>query len=170
MVGSEQAFELKKLHQILSHFNTAMLITYGAGSNFHGRPMAIAQVEENGDLWFLTAADTPKIQEIQTNNQVLVTFQEKDSRFISLSGRAEIVYDSQKINELWHELFKIWFPGGKSDPNLMLIHIKTEQGEYWDNGGVNRVAFVMEALRAYASGQRMPITDMEENSSRHGRL
>ena len=167
MVGSvPDDFELKKLNRILNHFETAVLVTYGSGNKLHGRPMAIAQIEDNCDLWFITAADTPKLQEIQTNNQVLVTFQDKDTRFVSLCGRAEIVQDSQKIDELWREMFKIWFPGGKTDPNLMLLHVRTDEGEYWDNAGMNRIVFVMEALRAYASGQVMAMNE----GFRHGRV
>lgn len=163
--NTPQDFELNRLHQLLSRFDTAMLVTHGPGDNLHGRPMAVAQVEPNGDLWFITAADTAKIQEIQTNSRVLVTFQEKDSRFVTLSGRAEIVRDTQKLDELWREMFKVWFPEGKGDPNLMLIRVFTEQGEYWDNGGLNRITFVLDALRAYASKQPLPM-----DAARHGRV
>ncbi|HEY9745239.1 MAG TPA: pyridoxamine 5'-phosphate oxidase family protein, partial [Oculatellaceae cyanobacterium] len=158
-MAEAQDFGLSKLHQLLKHFDTAILVTHGGGNSLHARPMAIAQVEDNCDLWFITAADTPKIHEIQTNDRVLVTFQERDTRFITLSGRAEIVQDQRKIDELWREMFKIWFPGGKNDPNLMLIRVRTEEGEYWDNAGVKRVAFVMDALRAYVSGQGMSISE-----------
>jgi general stress protein 26 len=164
--SAPEDFELNRLHQLLNRFDTAMLITHGPGNELHGRPMAVAQIEANCDLWFITAADTPKIQEIQTNSRVLVTFQEKDSRFVTLSGRAEIVHDAQKIGELWREVFRVWFPGGQSDPNLMLIRVFTEKGEYWDNGGLNRVTFMMDALRAYASKQALSM----DNGGRHGRV
>lgn len=156
-----QDFDLQALRQLLGRFETAVLVTHGPGSSLHGRPMAVAQIEDNGDLWFLTASDTPKTQEIQTNNQVLVTFQDKDTRFVSLSGRAEVVRDNQKIDELWKEFFKIWFPEGKTDPTLMLIHISTEQGEYWDNAGVNRIAFVMDALRDQAGSRQSGNVEIE---------
>lgn len=164
--SASQDFELKKLNQLLKRFDAAGLITHGSGNKLHGRPMAIAQVEDNCDLWFITAADTVKLHEIDTNNHVLVTFQDKDTRFVSLCGQAEIVRDQQKIDELWREMFKLWFPGGKTDPNLMLIHVRTDQGEYWDNGGANRIAFVMDALRAYAGKQVMSTGE----GSRHGRV
>lgn len=161
-------FELKKLHSILCRFDTAILVTHGAGDHIHGRPMAIAQIEENCDIWFLTAIDTPKLHEIETNPNVLVTFQDNDIRFVTICGRAEIVHDTFKIDELWREMFKIWFPGGKTDPNLILIHILSDQGEYWDNAGVNRIVFAMEALRAYTSGQAVHTLDME--GRQHGRV
>lgn len=165
MVGSEpENFELAKLRQVLGNFKTAMLVTHGSGGELHGRPMAVAHVEENCDLWFLTGADTPKIHDIQTNNRVLITFQERDSRFVSLSGKADIVRDSAKIDALWQESFKNWFPDGK-DSDLMLIRVLVDQGEYWDNAGINRIAFVMESLRSLAENVSRQI-----ESGRHGRV
>jgi general stress protein 26 len=163
---ANQVDELSKFHDLLTRFDTGMLITHSGNHSLHGRPMAVAQVDAQCDLWFLAGADSPKMDEIRANDEVLVTFQNKRDEFVTLAGRAELVRDPQKIDEIWQEGFKAWFPGGKDDPNLTLIHVQAEQGEYWDNAGANKVSYMFESLRAIAAGDTPNIRE----GSQHGRV
>jgi general stress protein 26 len=158
--------DVRKLIGLLRDFDTAMLITHAGNDRLHGRPMAVAQVEDNGDLWFLSGFDTPKTMEIQGNDHVLVTFQEGRDKVITVSGRAQVERDPLKIEELWREHFKVWFPQGKDDPNLVLIHVRGQEAEYWDNAGANKVAYAFEALGAYMTGSTPDIKEGQQ----HGRV
>jgi len=158
--------ELQKFQGLLSRFDTGMLITQAGNNMLHGRPMAVAQVDEQCDVWFVTDIDSPKMHEIRANDQVIVSFQNKRDEFVTLTGRAELLRDPQKIDEVWQEGFKAWFPGGKADPNLGLIHVRAIQGEYWDNAGANKVSYLLESLRAYMQGDRPQI----QEGSQHGRV
>lgn len=161
-----QTEELSKFHDLLTRFDTGMLITHCGGDSLHARPMAVAQVEDNCDLWFITSIDSPKSMEIRSNEEVLVTFQNKRDEFVTLTGRAELVRDAQKVSELWRESFKLWFPQGVNDPNIALIHVSGRQGEYWDNSGLNKASFMVESLRAYFTGSQAQVRE----GSQHGRL
>lgn len=165
-MANQHVEEQRKFHDLLTRFDTGMLITHTGSMGLHARPMAVAQVEDNCDLWFLTGLDSPKIDEIRYNDNVLVTFQNKRDEFITLSGRAELVRNADKIDELWHESFKVWFPQGQTDPNLVLLHVRTEQGEFWDNTGANKLSYMLESLRAYASGDTPNI----QEGTHHGKL
>lgn len=158
--------ELEKFNDLLNHFDTGMLVTRLGNDELHARPMAVAQVEDNCDIWFLTGLDSPKINEIRSNASVVVTFQDKRDQFVTLCGHAELVQDPQKISELWREPFKVWFPKGISDPNLVLLHVVAEQGEYWDNAGANKITYMMESIRAYATGDTPNI----QEGSQHGKI
>lgn len=160
---AEQQAHLIKL---LRGLDTAMLITLNTEHQFHGRPMAIAQVEDDGTLWFLTAADTAKVHEIEFDSHVHLTAQKGDSVFVTLSGLATLVEDSAKVNELWREPHRVWFPGGPNDPSIELIKVRPERGEFWDNSGGNRFKFLWEAAKAYATGTTPPPDDESE----HGRV
>ena len=165
---SGETGEIRKFCDLLGKFDTGVLITH-SGNNLHGRPMAIAQLEElprGCNLWFVAGSDTPKMEEIRSNEQVLVTFQNRNDQFLTLSGRAELVRDPQKIAELWRDSFKVWFPAGKDDPNLMLIQVHANEGEYWDNGGLKKVAFMLEAAKAYATGDRVSVKE----DGQHGKV
>lgn len=158
--------ELQKFYELLNRFDTGILITHNGSTGLHGRPMAVAQVEGSCDVWFITGLDSPKIEEIRFNDDVLITFQNKRDEFVTLSGRAELVRDSAKVAEIWREPFKVWFPQGQSDPNIALLRVHARQGEYWDNAGVNRISYMFEALKSYASGERPNIKE----GSQHGKV
>jgi general stress protein 26 len=150
---------------LLKKFRSAMLVTLGEGESFHSRPMAIARVEEDGRLWFITAAQSTKVHEIEADSQVAVTVQDGDAAFVALSGRASLVDDRQKVAELWREPFRAWFPGGKDDPSIELILVRPERGEYWDNKGINRITYLWETIKAYATGTRPEVHEGEHHGA-----
>jgi general stress protein 26 len=75
-------------------------------------------------------------------------------KFVSISGTATAVDDPRKVAELWNESWKVWFLGGKTDPSLVLLKVQGDAGEYWDNGGVGGIKCLIEAGKAYLSGEK----------------
>ena len=144
---------------LLKKFHTAMLVTLNGEHGFHARPMAIARVEDDGLMWFITGLDTAKTHEIAYDSHVYLTAQDGDSAFLTISGRASLLADREKIAELWSESFRVWFPEGQDDPNIELIAIRPVRGEFWDNTGFNRCKYLWEAAKAYATGTTPDDTD-----------
>jgi general stress protein 26 len=137
------------LKELLESFDTAMLITR-CGELEHARPMAVAKVETHGDvttIWFVTSRDAPKSDEIRNDSRVSATFQ-SGSRYVALSGTAELAADPAKIKELWKPTWKVWFPEGKDDPKLELIKVNVTDAEFWDNAGTKGIRYVFEAAKA----------------------
>jgi general stress protein 26 len=93
-----------------------------------------------------------KIDEINVNQNALLTFQSA-SRFASVSGQLAVVLDRQLIGKVWRESWKVWFPGGKSDPDIALLKFTAHEGEFWDNAGMQGLKYVYEAARAYVTGE-----------------
>lgn len=155
-----------KLRELLDEFGIVMLATRGARGELRSRPMALVQLEPDGTLWLLTDRHSGKVEEIAQDSHVNVTAQ-ASSKFVSISGNAWSVDDRRKIVELWKESFKIWFPGGKEDPSLVLIKIKADSGEYWDNSGTSGIKYLIEAGRAYLSGTR---PDVDADPKIHGKV
>jgi general stress protein 26 len=58
---------------------------------------------------------------------------EGDNRFVSVSGKGELVSDKAKMEELWNPLYKAWFPQGLEDSELTLLRVQVERVEYWDS-------------------------------------
>jgi general stress protein 26 len=135
MVDTQQGFRA-----VLGHFGTAMLCTRQPDGALRGRPMAIARSEENGDVWFVTKLDTGKVEELLRDPHVAVTMQSK-THYLSLSGRAEIVGDPAKLDELWQASWRAWFPAGKDEAGLALLHVRANEAEYWAATGALRYAF-----------------------------
>ena len=155
-----------KFRQLLQDFGVAMLVTRTTTGQLRARPMAVAESEPDGTLWLLTDRQSGKLDEIERDNQINLTAQ-SSSKFLSLSGTAVAVDDRQKVAALWQEPWKVWFPGGKDDPSLVLIKIQGSMGEYWDNSGTSGLKYLLEAGKAYLSGTR---PDVEGDTKIHGKV
>ena len=119
----------ENLKEVLKEFHTAMMVVRSSDAHNHARPMGIAKLQENADIFFMTNANSSKIRDIEGNPTVTLTFQ-NSSQFVSLSGRATVERDRAMIETLWKEPMKVWFPMGKEDPAICIIHFTPEDGEY----------------------------------------
>ena len=87
------------------------------------------------------------------------------SAYLSLRGKARVIEDVTRIREYWKEPFRVWFPGGPSDPQLALVGVKPIDAEFWDNRGTNKLEYMFEAAKAYFSGEKPDTGDADK----HGR-
>lgn len=155
-----------KIRTLLGKFDTAMLVTHDGDGPGRARPMAIAKIEVNCDLWFFTALHSGKTHEIENDQNVLLVFQNDHRAYLSLAGRASLVVDRAQAAALWKDSYKTWFPGGVDDPELSLIRVAAMEVEYWDNTGFKGVKYLFEAAKAYVSGERPRVNEPEQ----HGRV
>ncbi len=155
-----------KLHELLEEFDVAMLATRTVEGHLRARPMALAEVEPDGTLWFLTDRRSGKVEELTRDDHVLVTMQSR-TRFVSLSGTAAPVEDRSRVARLWKAEWQAWFPGGKDDPNLVLLRVDGQAGEYWDNSGTGGVKYLVEVGKALFTGTR---PDVAGDPKVHGKV
>jgi general stress protein 26 len=151
-----------ELHDVLKAFATAMLVTR-APDGMHARPLAIARLDADGEIYFATSIDSPKVADIESEPAVLVTFQD-GARHAVLRGSARILRDASLIDELWSEGWRIWFPAGKSDPLLAIIAVRPIDAEYWDDSGLARVHQLYAGAKAYLTGTRAETDDMHRHA------
>jgi general stress protein 26 len=143
-----------RFREILSKFDTAMLVTRRQGGlEFHGRPMAVAQVEPDGTLWFVTSIDAPKLVELAADAYALVCMQ-GGSRFVTVNGKVDVVRDPKKVDEMWREGFRVWFDG-KTDPKLVLLRLTPFEGEYWDQSGIRGLKYAFRAAKALLRDEKI---------------
>ncbi len=144
----------RKVSEIIADIDYAVFTTRGSdGAPLHARPMAYRSVEPDGDLWFFTKADSRKVEELKADPRTLLSFADpKKQHFVSITGRSEIVSDRTKVTELWSEIYRAWFPGGPSDPNVVAIRVHAEAAEYWDTP-TSAVVYAFGYLKALTTGQ-----------------
>ena len=124
----------KKLYDLVKDVKFAMMTTVEPDGTLHSRPMYNQEADEHGDFWFFTKLHSPKVEEISKDNQINLSFADPSSQtYVSISGKAEVSRDKSKINEKWSEGLRTWFPGGKDDPEVALIRVHPQEGEYWDS-------------------------------------
>lgn len=152
----------RKLIDLMNDFSDAMLVTRHDEQTLAARPMAIAEVDDEGLVWFVTDNHSGKVEDLLARDEVLITMQ-SGKRYVSLSGHGEVLKDEQKVKELWNESWKVWFPGGPTDPTLVLLRVTPAFGQFWDGSGLNGLSYLLKAGRAYATGTR-PKTDSAEHA------
>jgi len=141
-----------KLQELIEGIDFCMLTSID-GDVMRSRPMSTQQAEFDGDIWFFTSDETHKVDEIAADNRVCVAYTKPDSHtYVSVSGRAEIVRDRPKMEELWNPVLKAWFPDGLEDPRLCLLKVTAEQAEYWDQPS-GKVVQLFGFVKALATGQ-----------------
>ncbi|SMP67195.1 General stress protein 26 [Neorhodopirellula lusitana] len=143
----------EKLVDLMNDFDTAMLVTRTDDGKLDARPMAVAELTDSGELWFVTDRTSGKIADLMLDREVAVTMQ-ASGKYVSVSGEARVIDDREKVEALWSEAWKVWFPGGKSDPSITLLKIVPERGEYWDNSGFTGVKYLIKAGKAYMQGEQ----------------
>ena len=143
---------IEKIRELTEGIDFCMLTTID-GSTLRSRPMSTQKFEFDGDLWFFTDDHTHKIDEIEKDPRVNVAYSKPDDNvYLSVSGRAQVVKDRAKIEELWSPILKAWFPEGLEDPSLCLLKIPVEQAEYWDAPS-SKIVQLFGMVKAIATGQ-----------------
>lgn len=154
--------DIEKLARLIKDIRIAMLTTVDQEGQLHSRPMATQTAEFDGNLWFFTGMSTPKVGEIQKDQHVNVSYAAPDDhRYVSVSGRAEIVRDRKKAEELWNPFYKAWFPKGIDDPDLVLLKVRVERAEYWDSPS-SPVVYLVGFLKAIVTGERAEVRENEK--------
>ena len=158
--------EQDHLHEILDTFATGVLITHAAEGGWHARPMAIAELEADCTMWFITGRASAKANELEADARAQVICQEGWKSCVALEGRGELRTDRERVRALWRTQFQAWFPRGTDDPDILLIQFRPESAEYWDNRGTNAIRYAFETVKAIATGERPRV----EEGGQHGRV
>ena len=144
--GNEAAEKIKDL----ANKNTCFFCTgIETGKEITVRPMAVQKVDDQGNLWFLSANDSHKNKDIGRDPKVQLLFQgSSHSDFLTIYGKATISTDKALIKELWEPLAKAWFTEGVDDPRITVIKVSADSGYYWDNKHGDAIALLKIAAVA----------------------
>ena len=145
---------LQKVRDLVKDIDFCMLTTIDEKGDLHSRPMSSnGDIDSNGDLWFFTAASSHKVSEIEKLPKVNVSFADPaNQHYVSITGRAQLVRDRSKIDELWRPEFKMWFPEGKDDPEVALLRISLEKAEYWDSPS-STIGYALSFVSSLVTGK-----------------
>ena len=141
---------VEKIREIVRRAQNCFFCTAtAAGGAGAARPMNVRQVDDDGNLWFLSAADSHQNAEIAADPAVRLYFQgSPHSDFMQLDGRATVSTDKAKIAELWTPVAKTWFTGGQDDPRITVVKVAPADGYYWDTKHGDTVAGVKMLIGA----------------------
>jgi general stress protein 26 len=141
---------IKKIKEMVEQAENCFFCSAVATGESNGdRPMNVRQVDDEGNLWFLSASDSRKNQELAMDPTVKLYFQgSKHSDFMQLNGQATISRDQAKIKELWSKIVETWFTEGMDDPRVTVIKVTPTEGYYWDTKHGTAIAGVKMLIGA----------------------
>jgi general stress protein 26 len=170
--------KVEQLYGLVEGIEIAMLTTRRMDGHLVSRPMATQARSAGADLWFVTDGETDKLDELQHDPHVNVSYyRDKTREWVSVSGTARTVTDRAKIHELYRPDWKAWFPddgpgrdGGPDDPRLTLIAVDAHSVVYMVSN-TPRPVVLFEVVKGIITGTQPDVgeTHVLSGSELHGR-
>jgi general stress protein 26 len=154
MADTTEQQQREKVKELVKDARICMLATMTSDGRHVSRPMAVQDVEFDGDLWFFAYSDSDLVAQVNAYPQVNVSFSDsKQHAWVSISGAAVRSDDPAKAKELWNPLLKAWFPDGLETPNLTLVKVHAETAEYWESAHSSKVVTLLGYAKAAVTGK-----------------
>lgn len=153
-----------KIKKLIEDARIGMFTTNYENKLF-SRPIAISQVDKANNIWFFTDVQSEKVDEIVQNKNVNFSFSNQDDNaYVSISGKAELIIDQEKIEELWNIFVEAWFPEGKDSDRLTLVKVIPDSAEYWD-GTSSKIVSLFHLAKAITTGKAFSEVVDSENDT-----
>lgn len=159
--------KIEELYSLVEGIETAMLTSRRFDGTLISRPMATQEKRPRVDFWFVTSTETHKVDEIEAQPEVNLSYYNNKSReWVSVSGTARIVTDRDLIRTLYKPDWKAWFGdeggarnGGPNDPRLVLIEVEAHEATYLKSNEPRAVQ-LFKVAKALITGDTPKIGDM----------
>ena len=115
---------------------TVMLVLCEAADD-RARPMT-AQIDGDADIgpiYFFGGKDSSLYQKLgSTPAKAEFTHVPKGHElFAAVEGDLSVCHDNAVLERLWNPFVAAWYPGGKEDPNLVLLKMEIGEAKVWLN-------------------------------------
>ncbi len=122
-----------KIKEMAEDIKICMFFTELSVRPIPTRPMGVQEVDDQGNLWFLSSKSSNKNFEIKHDNEVQLVFSKNsDAHYLSVFGKAIIYTDRSHVEDIWSPMAKAWFEEGKNDPEATVIKVEPSDAYYWD--------------------------------------
>lgn len=139
---------IAKLKELAEKARNCMFVTKLNEFPTNARPMSLQEVDEEGNLWFISSKQSQKNEDIQQDNRVSLYFQNISTyEFLEVSGIATIHTDEATIERYWTDFANAWFDG-KDDPDVSIICLKPINSNYWDTKNGKILSFIKMSFMA----------------------
>jgi len=130
--------KLEDLYKLVEGIEIAMFTTRRLDGHLVSRPMATQKRDDISDFWFVTDADSDKLDELEHDPHInLSYYRDRTREWVSVSGRARISRDREQIRRLYQPDWRAWFEdkggerdGGPDDPRLTLVLVDADTVVY----------------------------------------
>lgn len=139
---------ISKLKTLAEDAGVCMFTTNINRFPHQSRPMSLQEVDDDGNLWFISSSDSHKNAEMNVDDHVTLYFQNKGKyEFLVVNGEAEVFIDKETIDRHWTEFANAWF-NGKNDPRVSVICVRPLDVDYWDTKDGKIISFIKMSFSA----------------------
>ncbi|MBB1250525.1 MULTISPECIES: pyridoxamine 5'-phosphate oxidase family protein [unclassified Rhizobium] len=150
--------DTEKVWSLIDKIGFCMLVTK-IGDDMRARPMSAYSEQIDNAIYFLTDVASHKDDEIARYPNVCLAFADsKGQKYVSLSGKAEVLNDRERIRELWATPAKAWWDS-PDDPSIRILKVTPAFAEYWDSPGTV-ISYIKMAAAAVSNSK----PDMGDNA------
>ncbi|CAN5899739.1 pyridoxamine 5'-phosphate oxidase family protein [soil metagenome] len=143
--------EHDKLFELIKDTRFGMLTHRHSDGQLHSHPLTTQnkKADENATLYFFVPKDGDIARHVGSDPSVNVAYANTDAdSYVSVTGKAALLENQAKKEELFNPMAKAWFPAGVTDPNLGLLAVQILDAEYWDVTDSKMVQLVKMAKAA----------------------
>lgn len=141
---------LKKIKELAESVGICMFTTLHDG-RMYGRPMGTSAIDDDGTFWFFTSDDTTVAEDAGGDHVCLNYSSPAKNTYLTVQGKAELVHDKAKMEDLWKDILKAWFPDGLETPGIALIRVTPDEAHYWD-ADASRMRILLQYAYAATTG------------------
>jgi general stress protein 26 len=143
---------IDRVWEIIEQVGVCMLTTQFA-AGLRARPLEARADRNAGLILFVTDIRSAKEDEIEASPDIgLVFINASDKAYLSITGRASVVRDADRIQAAWRKTDEVWWPGGPNDPDVCLLQIEPFTAELWD-GPASTLVTAFEFAKARLTGE-----------------
>ena len=125
----------KTLWTLIEDIKFGMLTHRHSDGELHSAPLTTQNKagDEGSKLYFFISRKSELARCVSRDGSVNVSYSHPgDDRYVSVSGKAEVIEDQTKKDYLFTPFAKAWFPGGPTDPDMALLGVEIGHAEFWN--------------------------------------
>jgi general stress protein 26 len=122
------------------------------GDRDHYQPMTAFAAPETGDIYFFTSKQTDLAKAVHAGGEAMFIVQSKDQDLHAcIGGTLQQAADPALIDRFWSDEVAAWFPQGRTDPNITLLHLDARDAQVWlsETGAVKYVLAIIKARASH---------------------
>jgi len=159
--------EIAKLYEMIDDLEIAMFTTRRADGHLVSRAMATQKRAPGANLWFVTSTDTHKVEELEDEPHVnLSYYKDRTREWVSVSGTAKVTQDRETIRRLYAEDWKAWFAkdgdprhGTPDDPRIVLLGVTVHSAVFFESTKPQPVV-LFELAKGWLTGKQPDVGTM----------
>ena len=143
-----------KLFDLIKDTRFGMLTHRHDDGQLHSHPLTTQnkKADEGATLYFFVPKNGDIARHVASDPSVNVAYANTDAdSYVSVTGRASILENQAKKEELFNPAAKAWFPAGVTDPNLGLLTVHIDNAEFWDVDD-SKMVQIFKMMKAAVTG------------------